>query len=275
MKVKGKILALIIVIIVISILFLRQNRNDLLSLYVCDVGQGDGVVLKSPEGKIVVIDGGPDRKILDCLESLSPFKVYEIETMILTHPHKDHISGLLEIMDRYRIKQLYLSYDLGYENSEYKVFREKLEGMNVRFVTAGDTVDVDKGLRLDFVWPEEGYTTKNINNVSVVTRISYGQSCFLETGDAGADFEDYYIENYGECQVLKVGHHGSKFSTGSRFLSVVKPEMAIISSGENTYGHPNKDVINRLDTAGAEVFRTDEKTVKIVSDGTEWYIAGN
>lgn len=275
MKIKSRILALIIVIIAIYVLYYGQNTSDLLTLSVCDVGQGDGVVMKSPERNLVIIDGGPDRKVLDCLEDLSSFKAYEIQAMILTHPHKDHATGLLEILDRYKVKELYLSYDLEYENSEYKAFRKKLRDTNVHFVTAGDGVDIERGLRLDFVWPVEGYVTKDVNDISIVTRVSYGQSCFLETGDAGEDFEDYYVSKYGYCQVLKVGHHGSRFSTSDKFLSVVEPEMAVISSGVNTYGHPSYVVIDRLQRAGAEIFRTDEAMVKIVSDGTGWYIAGN
>ncbi len=275
MKVKNKILALILIIIVIFVVFVSKNKSDLLQLFVCDVGQGDGVVIKTIDAKLIVIDGGPDRKILDCLEELNFFKQPQIDVLVLTHPHKDHVAGLVEILDRYKVKDVYLSYDLEYSNNEYEVFKKKLQLANIHFVVAGKSVNVGTGVSLNFVWPIEGYISKNVNDVSVVTVVNYGQSCFLEAGDAGADFEKYYVSKFGSCQVLKVGHHGSKFSTSAGFLSAVQPDLAVISSGENTYGHPNIEMLGRLAQIGSKILRTDQGAIKIVSDGTEWYIAGN
>lgn len=270
---KNKILALIFVIVSVFVIFVGQKSNDYLQLNICDVGQGDGAVIKSVGGRLIVIDGGPDRKILDCVEELSVFKAKTIDYMILTHPHKDHVAGLVELLERYDVGLVIMAYEKSYENDEYNVFKKKLEDISVNWVMSGDRYEIEDGLRLEFVWPVYGYSAKNVNDESLVTRIVYKDSCFLLTGDAGSDFEKYYAENFLDCDGLKVGHHGSKFATSKYFLEVVRPRIAVISSGVNTYGHPSREVLSRLSESGAKIFRTDEGTVKIVSSGLEWYIA--
>lgn len=270
---KNKILALIFIIISIFVIFVSQKNDDLLQINICDVGQGDGAVIKSTGGKLVVVDGGPDRKILDCIEELSVFKAKTIDYMILTHPHKDHVAGLIELLDRYDVGLIIMAYENSYENDEYDVFKEKLGDIKVKSVMSGDTYEIEEGLRLEFVWPIYGYGAKNVNDESIVTKVIYKESCFLLTGDAGSDFEKYYSEHFSECDGLKVGHHGSKFATSKYFLEVLKPRIAVISSGVNSYGHPSREVLDRLGESGARIFRTDEGTVKIVSSGLGWYIA--
>ncbi|MBP6979505.1 MBL fold metallo-hydrolase [Candidatus Curtissbacteria bacterium] len=270
---KNKILALIFIIISIFVFFIAQKNNDYLQLNICDVGQGDGAIIRSAGGKLIVVDGGPDRKILDCIEELSVFKAKTIDYMILTHPHKDHVAGLVELLERYDVGIVIMAYEESYDNDEYEVFREKLEDINMEWVMSGEVFEIEEGLRLEFVWPIYGYSAKNVNDESLVTRIVYKNSCFLLTGDAGSDFEKYYAENFSDCDGLKVGHHGSKFATSKYFLEVVRPKIAVISSGENTYGHPSGEVLSRLSQSGANIFRTNEGTVKIVSSGLEWYIA--
>lgn len=270
---KKKILALVFIIISVFVIYVTQKNSDYLQLNICNVGQGDGVAIKTPEGRLVIVDGGPDRKILDCIESLGVFKARKIDLMILTHPHKDHITGLIELLERYDVGLVIMASEESYENDEYEVFKKKLEGIDIKRVMSGQVEEVEQGLRLEFVWPEYGYNAKNVNDESLVAKVIYKESCFLLTGDAGLDFEKYYIENFSECDGLKVAHHGSRFATSKYFLEVLKPKIAVISSGVNTYGHPSVEVLERLAQSGTKILRTDEGTVKIVSSGTEWYIA--
>ncbi len=269
---KNRILALIMGFLMIFGLFFATKGNEKMEIYFCKVGQGDGIVIRTEEKEVIVIDGGPDRSILDCIDELSVFKIDRINKLVLTHPHKDHVSGLLELFDRYEIDQV-LVYGVEYESREYAVFREKLQDKSVKEKFAGESMVVGQSLRLEVVWPIRGYEIKNLNDSSLVLRVESGKNCFLMTGDAGADFEQYYIANYGQCSGLKVAHHGSKFATSREFVEHLGVKLAVISSGENTYGHPSKEVIDRLDEAGAKVLRTDEGTIKIVSEASGWYIA--
>lgn len=270
---KFKILALIFIVFAVFIIILDKKTVEKPEIFICNVGQGDGVVIRSQTGKIVIIDGGPDRKILDCIDNLNFFKSKVIDLMILTHPHKDHVAGLLEILDRYKVGRIISTKEVGYENDEYKVFRQKTLETSIMRVKMGDNLFIDENLRLEVLWPAEDYTSDNVNDISLVTRVVYGQSCFLLTGDAGKDFEKFYVNNFRSCEGLKVAHHGSKFSTGEEFLAKLGLNFAVISSGENNYGHPSPDVVDRLNSAQARILRTDFGTVKIVSDGVRWYIA--
>lgn len=266
--------ALVFVFLVIFIMLIKQKNNDFLTVYFCDVGQGDGVVIRTIDGHLGVIDGGPDRKVLDCLDNSSLIKNKRIDYMILTHPHKDHVSGLLEVADRYDIGEVIIGGYFDYQTPEYTAFLNKLQDEDVRVVEAGERIGWQDGLSLEFLWPVQGYMSRDMNDMSIVTRVVYKNACLLETGDAGADFEKYYVNEYAECDLLKVAHHGSKTASGEEFLSELRPKLAVVSVGKNSYGHPNKEVMNRLESAGARIFDTLKGGVEIVSDGDGWYIVG-
>lgn len=269
---KKRILALILGILTIFIIFFNLKTSEKLELYFCNVGQGDGLVIRTTGDELIVVDGGPDRSILDCLDGLSVFKSRKISKIVLSHPHMDHISGLLEVFDRYQIGEVIVT-STGHTSKEYKVFMEKLQDKHLKVVVAGESVVNYRDLSLEVVWPLSEYQTKNLNDSSLVLRLVSGSDCFLLTGDAGSDFEKYYLTNYGQCGGLKVAHHGSRFATSQEFVEHLDAKLAVISSGENNYGHPNSEVIDRLSRLGVEVLRTDVGTVKIVSDGSGWYIA--
>jgi competence protein ComEC len=240
-------------------------------LYFLDVGQGDGAMVVTPSGKQVVIDGGPDWKILEGIADRMPLFDRSIDLLVLSHAHADHSVGLAEILRRYKVGTLVVS-SVELDSAREREFREtaKMEGVPVRAVAAGDTIELGDGLAFDVLWPYRDLPkafTSDLNNVSVVLRLRDGAHSALFAGDAEKIVEDTLVKAGADIhsEILKVGHHGSKTSSSTGFLLAVDPEVAVVSVGTgNSFGHPNADVIARLQGFGATVRRTDtEGTVEI------------
>ncbi len=266
-----------------------------LHLIFCDVGQGDAIL--AIQGKTqVLIDGGPNNQVLDCLSKHLPFWDKELELVILTHPESDHLTGLVAVLERYNVRQL-VSNSLVTETGVFSKFRQEvLKGkIPVYSPRVGDKIKVGK-LVFKILFPEEKLgdelvwrATDNsqvlgavyqgsFNETVIVSQLEYGKFKALLTGDIGVDQERKMEPELEKVDVLKVAHHGSKYSTSSEFLEKVMPNAAIISVGAaNRYGHPTQEVLERLrnsDLANgqARVLRTDiDGEVEIVSDGESWY----
>jgi competence protein ComEC len=204
-----------------------------------------------------------------------PFWKRTIDVMVLTHPHADHIVGLIEILRRYKIKNV-LWNGMDYDSSiflEWKKLVEK-EGAKVYVVQDGSKVKEGSALYLNIINPyfSESSYLNDIDNNSVVSHLIYKEYSFLFTGDIFSEKEKELVKRKGESiksNVLKVSHHGSKTSSDEEFIKYVSPEIAVISVGkDNRYGHPNKEVLERLIMNGAYILRTDEVgDIKIFSDG--------
>ncbi len=240
-----------------------------------DVGQGDATLITTPHKETILIDGGPDSSILSRLGSSLPFSDHEIDLMIVTHNHADHITGLNRVLERYDVKRVWISGAVHTTNEYLKLLeqlRDKHIPTDVVFRGAEATLD-DVHLKvLHPLTTAEGSQPEDQHDATLVTRVVYGQTAFLLTGDIDADHEEA-ITSSGEtlnAQVLKVAHHGSKTATSSLFLDAVKPKYAVIQVGEgNTYGHPAQSVIDRLVAFGVTVFRTDKDgDIIFGSDGT-------
>lgn len=245
---------------------LSQTRNtDFAKLYFFDVGQGDAIYLRTAEGNDVLIDGGPGDAVLSKLGRVLPFADRSIELMLLSHPHADHTSGLVEILKRYRIKQVLLS-DVVYDSATFQTFRNLLEEKKVQVITPklGQRIFLDRSTVLDIYYPVVGKfdpPPTDINDVSIVARLSFGKSNVLFTGDADRGIENL-IQNLAlplSAEILKVGHQGSRTSTGPEFLKAVAPDYSIISVGKNSYGHPHPEVLGILQAQGLTPWRTDER----------------
>ena len=251
---------------------LAETRSGLKVAFL-DVGQGDAIFIEAPNGNQVLIDGGPNKSVLRELSKQMPFYDRTIDAIILTHPHLDHYGGFVEALDNYKIN---LEMDSGNNNpgsSGFDIYIKKLAENKVRRILAkrGTRVTLDKGIYLDILFPvtnKEGFSP---HDEMVVARLVYGNSSFLLTGDMEDNLENYLLSLGGSLKsdVLKVGHHGSKTSTSESFLGWVKPALAIISAGQgNKYGHPHKEVTDRLVRFGIPTLRTDEKgTIVLKSDG--------
>src|SRR3989344_903455 len=237
-----------------------------------DVGQGDAIFVETPEGVQVLIDGGPNKSVLGELSEVMPFYDRSIDAVVLTHPHLDHVGGLVEVLKRYEVGYAVES-GAGHSIAEFAEWHNLLEKMGVAKVQArrGLRLELGGGILLDFLLPEKMEESDDPHKNMAVSRLSYGRTCFLFTGDMERELEWRILEDNIGCQVLKVGHHGSKTSTSDAFLEAVKPDFAVISAGRaNRYGHPNEAILEKLGASGAKGFRTGlAASIFMESDGKE------
>ncbi|OAT73768.1 ComEC/Rec2 family competence protein [Parageobacillus thermoglucosidasius] len=235
-----------------------------------NVGQGDSIYIKAPNGEDILIDGG-NKDGSDVVAYLKKQKVKDIEFMIATHPDADHIGGLDEVLKAFPVKNVYAP-KVSHTSQAYKDFLTAVKNKKLTIKTAKADVTLSiKGVTAKFVGPVKAYSTSDTNDWSAVLKITYGKNSFLFTGDAETKAETDMIKAKKDLRadVLKVGHHGAKTSTSTAFLNAVKPKYAVISVGKNSYGHPTKEVLNRLKAAKVTVYRTDQKgTIVFTSNGS-------
>jgi competence protein ComEC len=242
-------------------IFFSDSDNNLLRLYFLDVGQGDSEFIRFPGGVDVLIDGGPPNgKVLEELSSiLSPGDTY-IDIVIMSHPQLDHFGGLIDVLKKYRVGVFVGSGRVG-DTTAYDELGRVLEERGVPYVALreGDAIR-NKNVLLDIIGPHaRDFSSKELNNTSLVAMLSYNNFRALYTGDIGFDVEKNLLTTHDlRADVLKVPHHGSKFSSGSAFLAEIHPKVAVIGVGKNSYGHPTDEAIKRLRESGASVFRTDQ-----------------
>lgn len=215
----------------------------------CDVGQGDGVVVSQGTFEMVYDVGPGNKKMRRCLERYMPFWDRSLEVVVISHWDKDHSGGLTEIVKGYRIEKLYSGVEPEGQ-IEQKIYTGSL-GRN--------DVLVYKDIRFEVVWPEE--ISGEDNEDSVVGLLNYKDKKVLLMGDAPVEVEQRLVWRKileGRVDVLKVGHHGAKTSTSRELVEEVRPQLAVIGVGRNSFGHPSREVIDRLEKWGVEVKRTDK-----------------
>jgi competence protein ComEC len=251
--------------------------DDKLRISFLDVGEGDAILVQKGSQQ-VLIDGGPSPQALTLgLGEQMPFWDRTIELVVLTHPHADHIGGLVAVLERYRVGEV-LYPDLDYESPTYEEWLELIKEKDIEYTLAqaGQEVDLGDGVVMKVLNPQTSLLTdtdSDIDNNGVVLRLSRGRVSFLLTADIMWEAEFELINQGAELAstVLKVAHHGSETSTTAEFLAAANPEVAVISVGEdNSYGHPSDEVLERLEQAlGSEnIFRTDEQgTIEFITDG--------
>lgn len=250
-----------------------ETRVSGLEVHFFDVGQGDAILIKTPDRNILV-DGGPDKKIMKRLGEALPFWDRTIDLMVLTHPHDDHVTGLDEVLKRFEVSRI-ISTGVLHSAPNYLAWMTSVRDRQIPVAIIDHKQKIDLGGPvLEILYPDESFFGKgldNLNNTSVVMRLAYGQTDFLLTGDIEKEVEEGLLSGDSDisADVLKVGHHGSDTGTTEEFLEKVDPEIAIIEVGKkNAFGHPSHRVLKRLEKIGARVFRTDlDGTVKVVSDG--------
>jgi competence protein ComEC len=249
------------------------SRSRFLEVHFFDVGQGDAIFIESPQGHQILIDGGPSSVILTKLGKEIPFYDKSIDLVILTHPDYDHVRGLIEVLRKYKIENI-LWTGIKKDSAEYKEWIDliKEEKANIFIARAGQQISSRRTV-LRVLYPFEnleGQESSNINDTSVVVRLTNNYNSFLFTGDISKSVEKKIVEKEIEIQsdVLKIAHHGSNSSSSREFLARVLPEIAVIQVGENQYGHPHPEVLERLENSGISVLRTDKAgSIKIISDG--------
>lgn len=245
-----------------------------LRVWFFDVGQGDSIFIETPDHYQILVDGGPSQEILSKLGQVMPPWDRSIDAIVLTHPHKDHVSGLVSVLERYDVAAVYDGGALSH-TGEMDAFEADTvaENATTKHLVEGDhfaygdvTLDV-----LAPTHPIDGTYPKDPNEASVVMLLSYHDTTLLLMGDAPADVEHDILPNVGDIDVLKVGHHGSRTSSSTEFFDVVTPEFAIISDGiDNSYGHPHPATLQRLEDRRVRVERTDlDGDILLTSTGGE------
>ncbi len=257
---------------------LRGLPDRRLHIYFLDVGQGDAILVRAPDGRQILVDGGPSpAALLGEVGDILPFWDRSLDLVVLTHPDQDHMMGLIDLLERYRVGQI-LDNVASNRGAEAALWDEATADAGVPRTTAVRGMKVSVGALQISVLNPEWITGANLasddNSRSIVLRLDYGQTSALLTGDADQEAEAAMLQAGLplDADILKVGHHGSKSSTSAAFLAAVSPSIAVIQVGAgNSFGHPNPDTLARL--AGARVFRTDQHgRIEAVSDGTRWQI---
>lgn len=264
---------LITLILLIAYWFHRPKNH--LQIIACQVGQADAVLLQIKTTQIVIDTGLENNRVLNCLGQHLPFYDRTIELVIITHPDADHIGGLPAILNRYRVKGLLVGQ--GIDTTELGSTALKLAAdrkIGIKTATAGDRLLL-WSLELNLIWPpaKPDPGIKDLNDLSLVIYLKYGAFSGLFTGDISSQIEAQ-LPFTGPVSLLKVAHHGSRFSTGQAFLELVKPNIALIMAGtDNSYNHPHPDTLDRLNQIGTLIFRTDTGGDQIIyTDGQKiWW----
>lgn len=248
----------------------QADGNQLTVSYI-DVGQGDATLIR--KGKFsMLIDAGKNEKGTTVVEYLKKAGITKLTVLVGTHPDSDHIGGLDDVLEQIPVETVYLP-EAAKETKTYKEVEEALEeaGKEARMPEIGKEYLYDQNVMVRFLGPQRNY--KGANDNSLVVQIAYGKNRFLFMGDAEEQAEKEILgKNYDlECDVLKVGHHGSYTATSDRFLQVSNPTYAVISCGKrNSYGHPHAEVLAKLEDEDVQIYRTDTMgTVTAVSDGNQ------
>jgi competence protein ComEC len=269
----------LLVIAILTTLFAGSMPDNRLHVSFLDVGQGDAILIQKGSQDILV-DGGPSPGAITLeLGKKLPFWDRTIELVVLTHPHTDHLAGLIEVLKRYRVKQvLYPESDS--TSPLWAEWQRILEEKNVRVTIAqvGQVIDLGDKNPAIVVLNSPGADETTIDNDGIVLKVSDGNISFLLTADITEEKELSLImeRTHLDSTVLKVAHHGSYTATSAGFLSVVSPDLAVISVGaDNDYGHPNKETMTRLINEVGEdhIYRTDQNgTIEFITDGKRLWV---
>jgi competence protein ComEC len=276
MQLKKLPIILLIVLFVTTLTF--ASPSDL-SVHFIDVGQADSILVHTPSGNNMLIDAGNNADDDTVTSYLSRQKVKKLDVLVGTHPHEDHIGGMDVVIQKFQIGKVYMPK----KTTNTRTFEDVLQavkdkGLKITAPVAGSAIDLDPKVKVQILAPNSA-SYKDLNNYSIVLKVTYGKTSFLLTGDAERESEkEMLAKGYNlKADVLKVGHHGSNSSTSAAFLKAVAPKYAVICVGQgNDYGHPKKEILDRLARARVKVYRTDlNGTIIAESDGEKVTVKGS
>ncbi len=268
------LLALLVLVLgCIAYAIAHEDRGGLLTVSFLDVGQGDAIFIDAPSGRQVLIDGGPNAQVLRALSREMPWYDRHIDVVLATHPDADHIGGLVDVLERYKVDTIVRSsaegdtalaetFDSLATSGRYATF----------FAERGHILDLGEGAQLEILFPDRPVPGLEANVGCVVARLTYGDTAFMLPCDTPDEIE-LYLARLGrdrlKADVLKAAHHGSKTSSAAAFVGAVSPAYAVFSRGcENSYGHPHPDVVATFERFEISTLDTcEEGTITFVSDG--------
>lgn len=244
-----------------------QGQSADLSVHYIDVGQGDAILIKTAE-KAVLIDGGTRGAGQTVVDYLASQGITKLDIVIGTHPHEDHIGGLITVLAQLEVGEV-LDPGVVHTSKTFEDYLDIIESRNIPFVEArvGMSRDLGSGVGLQILHPENP-SSSHLNDASVVARVTSGNIAFIFTGDAEVRSEQEILDRgvNVRANVLKVGHHGSETSSSAQFLNAVRPAYAVISAGDgNQYFHPHQPILDRLRAANIKVYRTDLHGTVVIS----------
>lgn len=269
-----KALFILLLLIPVVVIFSAHPIEKKLTVSFLDVGQGDAVLIESPTGRQVLIDGGATRGVLRALSRAMPLFDRTLDAVVLTHPDQDHGGGLSYVFERYQVAMLFETENRS-DSPAYERFREARDaepGLRTITPRRGQRILLGGDAHIDVLFPDREVSGVESNTASIILRVVYGTHEFLLTGDAPSSIETYISSLYGtnlESEVLKAGHHGSNTSSSAEFIDVVKPAYVVYSRGcKNRYGHPSPEVAERFTARSVLAFDTCENgTVTFTTDG--------
>ena len=272
----GIVLSAVVLLAAASVMLLATAlavRSPRLTVTYFDVGQGDAALITTPSGRQVLIDGGPDRSVVRELSRAMPWWDRSLDVVIATHPDADHVSGLIDVLQRYDVSYILepgVMHDTPQAESLVTLVAD--EGAEHVLARRGQYIDFGDGVRLEILFPDRGVERLETNTASIIARVRYGDTSFLFTGDSPESVERYIASLHGrdlESDVLKAGHHGSRTSSSLLFVGFVSPDYAVISRGcDNSYGHPHAEVLRIFSRLEATILDTcEEGNVSFESDG--------
>jgi competence protein ComEC len=272
-----KLYFLIMLVIVNAVIFYciyYISESELMVAFL-DVGQGDAIFVKAPGGHQMLVDGGPNNSVLRELGKVMPIYDRSIDVLVATHSDLDHIGGLIGVLERYKV-DLFIRTNATSSSAIYLELENLIKEKNIKteIITAPEILLLGKNTEFNILFPNQNTAGWETNDSSVIGKLVYVQNSFLLTGDAPLAIEKYIVGKYGtflDSDVLKVGHHGSKYSSSELFVGTVSPAYSVISVGaDNRYGHPSPEAVDRLRLFDSQILQTSEKgTIVFKSDGTD------
>jgi len=283
MKLNSKTTAGIVGVLIFFIVILTATNvsspDKYLHVNFLNVGQGDSTLVIFPNKFIMLIDGGPDNKVLSELEKSMPYFENKINVVVLSHPHADHLDGLIEVIKRYNIDEIW-STDTIHSTPDYLAWLNTIKDKKIplKLIQAGFKKSENE-INIEALWPKKSYKNvkiDNFNNTSLVLKITYDGFSVILPGDIEETVESS-LAVYGQqlkTDVLKIPHHGSANAANVDFINLVHPETAIFSVGENNkFGHPAISTLNKYENIGSNIFRTDKNgKIEVISDGNKYWI---
>ncbi len=256
----------------------KHRDSNYLKVVFLDVGQGDSIYIEAPNGRQLLIDGGPDAKVLSSLAKVMPFADRSIDMIVATHPDQDHIGGFPLLMDTYKVGSIIENGSVS-DSKAYLSLEDKINKRKVHKIIAKRgmhiIIDEKRNIYFDILYPDRDIKNFDTNDASIVGKLTYGENSFMFTGDATTYTENLIEWNEKDstlyADVLKLGHHGSRTSSSELWLEKVSPKVAIISVDKgNKYGHPHKEIIDRLLNLHIPFLSTADKgNIMFESDGNK------
>ncbi|HVZ67197.1 MAG TPA: MBL fold metallo-hydrolase [Patescibacteria group bacterium] len=273
---KKLIIILLASAVVLLVLFSYQSAefsDNKMHVVICDIGQGDSIYIRTPGGADILVDGGPDSKVLNCLSRHMPLYDREIDLVFATHPDSDHVGGLISVLKSYKVDSFGTS-TLDNKNNTATfsnlINEVKAQGVPLRVLVSGTRFSLADGVVLSTLWPKPGFSSPETNEYSLVQLLKYKDFDLLLTGDIPYSILDSLnIPDEKSIEVFKIPHHGSKTGVDDKTFQEIHADFVAISDGKNNpYHHPNPSVLNILKKYGVKYERTDQVgDIEVVTDG--------